>query len=251
MIKKVLIYLSTATFLTAAMPENYYKIKDTKAMKKEFFNILTPLVVKENNNILNDRIKIKNIFKKLKDNNNSLISLPKEMLNSLVIIAKKYKIKDKMDKKSLLIRVDKIPTALVLAQASIESGWGKSRFIRIANNIFGHWTYSKSGILPKNRTKGKTHRIRVFKTLQGSVAAYMRNLNTHRAYLKFRAKRVELLNSGKTMDGNAGAEKMDKYSAIGQKYVKMLKTIIRQNKLESYASKFFENNVSHETFEQK
>ena len=229
---KKIIILFIATLLSAAMPEHYYKIKSSKLQKKEFFSILTPLIKQANDSITKDRNEIKNIFKILQ--NTSKSDLSQELSTKLKTIAKKYKIKNIYDKKSLLTRINTIPTSLVLAQAAVESGWGKSRFIKLANNIFGHWTYSKSGLLPQKRTKGMKHRIRVFKTLQDSIAAYMLNLNTHMAYFSFRATRLESINNNKTFTGNKASEKMEKYSAIGKKYVKMLKAIIRQNNLENY-----------------
>ena len=90
----------------------------------------------------------------------------------------KYKVQDIYDYETFLKRVDVIPPSLAIAQAAVESAWGKSRFIKIANNIFGHWTYNPEiGIVPLDRIEGKQHLIRVFKTLQDSISAYMLNLS--------------------------------------------------------------------------
>jgi Bax protein len=44
----------------------------------------------------------------------------------------------------LLERIGTLPTSIVLAQAAVESGWGKSRFFLSANNLFGVWSYNTS-----------------------------------------------------------------------------------------------------------
>ena len=93
-------------------------------------------------------------------------------------VAKKYRIKNINDKKEFLIKVNTIPVSLVLAQAALESGWGKSRFVRKANNIFGHWSYSGDGLIPLRRDAKAKHRIKIFKSLQDAIKAYLRNINT-------------------------------------------------------------------------
>ena len=44
-----------------------------------------------------------------------------------------------------------IPRELIIAQAAIETGWGKSRFANEANNLFGIRTWEKSSphLLPQ------------------------------------------------------------------------------------------------------
>ena len=57
----------------------------------------------------------------------------------------------------LLIKVDKVPVSLALAQAAIESGWGTSRFAQEGNALFGQWTYDGEGIKPAGSDAGDTH----------------------------------------------------------------------------------------------
>jgi len=135
-------------------------------------------------------------------------------------------------KKELLNRVNSVDPALALAQAALESGWGSSRFTREANNIFGIWTYDKSiGLVPKNRDINKKHFIRVFADLDESVSHYMYNLNTHSAYEKFRNIRAlqDYIYTEKPtylqLDG------LEKYSGLGQEYLKRIKKVIRFNNL--------------------
>ena len=125
-------------------------------------------------------------------------------------------------------------TSLALAQASLESGWGKSRFAREANNLFGHWSYSGVGLMPQNRAIGKTHMIRIFSSLQKSVNSYMLNLNTNDAYISFRDKRLQARNSGTNFGGMEASKTMTNYSELKEEYNKMIREMIEQNNLLIY-----------------
>ena len=96
------------------------------------------------------------------------------------------------------MRMDIIPVSIALAQAANESGWGTSRFALEGNALFGQWTWSKKGILPKNKDPDQNHKILQFQILKASVRAYKNNLNTHNAYKEFREVRAKLRQEGKT-----------------------------------------------------
>lgn len=210
-------------------PSWYYDITITKEKKSAFFKILVPIVKQHQQTIRQDRFFIREFYNNLKAE--SLFSKDWDEINKL---AKKYRIKNIYDEKSFLKRVCAVPTSLVLAQAAIESGWGSSRFVKEANNIFGHWTYGKKGLIPSARSEGKTHKIRIFDTLEDSVAAYMLNLNRHDAYKDFRNLRFISIKSKNHFGGFEAADTMTHYSAIGEEYNKQLKAIIRQNNLLRY-----------------
>jgi len=209
------------------IPNWYYQIKDVSEQKRAFFEILRPLVQKENEKIEKERAFVISFFKALKSNpiadNNKLAKLTE--------LAKKYRIKDIYNEKEYLIKIDQIPVSLVLAQAALESGWGKSRFARIANNIFGEWTWGKRGIVPKHRAPGKKHKIKIFATIQDSIASYMLNLNRHRAYREFRLARYMAKKAGRKFSGIEAAMTMHRYSQIGRRYTRLVATIIRKNSL--------------------
>ena len=88
-------------------------------MKKEtFIKIVLPLVVAENEKILNDRIKLA----ALKNKKKNLSSNEKSWLRQK---SREYKI-SKLDLNELNKRMDVIPVSIALAQAAKESGWGTS-----------------------------------------------------------------------------------------------------------------------------
>jgi Bax protein len=133
----------------------------------------------------------------------------------------------------LLRRVDAIPLSLELAQGAVESGWGTSRFADVGNSLFGQWSWA-GGIAPEEQRKDThgDHRIAAFQSTGLSAWSYALNLNTHDAYADFRRKRAELRGQGQPR-GHDLVETMSRYSERGHHYVAELKTIMRQNKLDS------------------
>ncbi|WP_246434439.1 glucosaminidase domain-containing protein [Nitrosophilus labii] len=232
---KKLVLGITGLFITASIyanefksiPNWYYKIKNISVQKEKFFEILRPLVKKENQKIVKEREFVENFF-------NDYFKRPildKKRLKKLVSLAKKYRIKNIYDKKEYMKKIDTIPESLVLAQAALESGWGKSRFAREANNLFGEWTFGKRGLIPQNREEGKKHKIRIFNSISDSIASYMLNLNRHAAYKEFRTARYQAKIKNVPFTGLKAAMTMQRYSEIGKKYNFLVSSIIKRNRL--------------------
>src|SRR3546814_6247392 len=133
----------------------------------------------------------------------------------------------------LLRRVDAVPVALAVAQAISEGGWGRSRFARKGNALFGQWTWDPaSGIVPAARPEGRLHRVRAFRTLTDSAHAYLFNLNTHPAYRGFReARAAARAETGGLLSGRALAGYLGRYSERRQAYVEDIVALLRQNQL--------------------
>jgi len=209
--------------------EEFFKIKNADERKEEFVRILTPLIEEANENILKERETVDLFFQKLESDGLDSIGNNERLV--VEAIAKKYKIDSIENKKLFEKRVAPVPTSLAIAQAAVESGWGTSRFTREANNIYGQWIWTNNdelGMIPKKREIGKNHRVRIFSTLQDAVNSYLLNLNCHNAYENFRYLR---LNKGDAFSGIDAANTMVNYSEIREKYVKILKDIIKTNKL--------------------
>ena len=218
---KKLLFLLGITYLFAGFPEYYYKLPISK-QKKEFEKILLPMVEKENKKILLLRQKVIKIFNDpdFIFDNNKIIFLSK--------VARNYKIKDIYNKEEFLKKIDMIPPKLVLAQGAIESGWGRSYFVKKANNIFGQWDYTSNGLMPRNRDANATHTVRIFRSLDDSLRVYMRNLNRNRAYRKFRELRYEYKKQHKIFSAEVAATTLKEYSELGEEYVKRLQKMIKQ-----------------------
>jgi len=210
-------------FSLLSLPKDLSNVEPTSRRKEIFLSSILPLIVKSNLDILNDR---KILCDAIKNNDNK----KKEE------IAKKYyidlsKIEKLMVDNTLIRKIDIVPISLVMAQAAAESGWGTSRFALEGNALFGQWTWDKSkGIQPKFASDQKAA-VRKFETLSDSVNSYLLNLNTHIAYSSMRAKRNRNCNQKKLISGYELANWMGNYAITRDEYIKLLRLIIKKNKL--------------------
>ena len=207
------------------LPNEIKMIENTQKRKEFFIQIILPLILKENNNIKLDRIRLFSIINK---SNNS--ALEKKWLDKKY---KQYGVPSK-DLTILKIRMDEIPVSLAIAQAAKETGWGTSRFAQEGNALFGQWTWSGEGLKPKDSDKNEGHKVMRFNVLQASVRAYQRNLNTHSSYKAFRSARAQLRDKGKPLDSLILAKYLDEYAQTGDQYVEVLQKIIKQNNLKDF-----------------
>jgi len=206
-------------------PRDLETIQSSKLKKETFIQIVLPLVVAENERILEDREKLK-----LLSNKKFTTDLEKQWLRQKLL---EYKVK-KGDLNELMIRMDIIPASIALAQAAKESGWGTSRFALEGNAIYGQWTWSGQGIAPLDRDSNKNHKILKFPILRASVKAYKNNLNTHKGYKAFRDKRAKLREKNKNIKGLELTETLKNYAQTGSEYTKILNQIITQNRLTDF-----------------
>ncbi len=206
-------------------PRDLETIQSPKLKKETFIQIVLPLVVAENERILEDREKLK-----LLSDKKFTTDLEKQWLRQKLL---EYKVK-KGDLNELMNRMDIIPTSIALAQAAKESGWGTSRFALEGNAIYGQWTWSGQGIAPLHRDGDKNHKILKFPILRASVKAYKNNLNTHKSYKAFREKRLQLRNKNKKINGLELTETLKNYAQTGSEYTKILNQIITQNRLTDF-----------------
>ncbi len=207
------------------LPYEIKKISNTKKRKDIFIKIVLPLVVKENNKIRIDRKRLFTIL-----NKNSNTDIEKKWLKKKF---KQYGVRQN-DLSSLKIRMDEIPVSLAIAQAAKETGWGTSRFALRGNALFGQWTWSGEGLKPKNAEEGQDHKVMKFHSLQLSVRAYLRNLNTHSSYKNFRKARTELRDKDMPLDSLILSKHLDKYAETGSEYIDVLQKIIDQNNLKDF-----------------
>ena len=207
------------------LPKDLKTLGDTKIKRELFIKIILPLILDENEKIVEDR---KKLFKILSKNFNTVgerVWLKRRF--------KEYKIEDQ-DLAKLKMRMDIIPVSIAIAQAANESGWGTSRFALEGNALFGQWTWSKKGLSPKNKDPDQSHKILQFQILKASVRAYKNNLNTHNAYREFREVRAKIRQEGKEINGLDLTKYLKNYAAIKEKYVAILEDIIKRNSLTDF-----------------
>ena len=206
-------------------PRDLDNLQNVQLKKETFIKIVLPLIVAENEKILDDREKLKSLSAK-----KFTSDLEKQWLRQKLL---EYKVK-KGNFDELMVRMDMIPVSIALAQAAKESGWGTSRFALEGNAIFGQWTWDGQGIAPLKRDGDKNHKILKFPILRASVKAYKNNLNTHKSYSKFRDKRKDLREKNKKISGLSLTGTLKNYAQTGSEYTKILNQIIKQNSLSDF-----------------
>jgi len=205
---------------------------DVGEMKRAFFSHLAPAIQAENRRVLDQRQRLLDIVENFERRDN-IGWLDRRWLKNL---AEEYAVEwDEQDPRSTLEllqrRVDMVPLPLALVQAATESGWGRSRFAAEGNNLFGQWCYTRGcGLVPANRNKGAQHEVAAFDSVRDAVASYLRNLNTHEAYLPLRRLRQQQREAGQTPRAEALIGGLIQYSERREDYVEEIRTVLRTNR---------------------
>jgi len=210
------------------LPRDFDKLSEAGKLKQTFFQMVLPLTLKVNEEILADRHQLLSLGKKMTAGH----GLSDEEQEWLAELAFRYDVSPG-DVPELLRRVDVISPALALAQSAEESGWGRSRFALNGNALFGQRTWGKGlGIVPQRRDEGSRHEVRVFPSLLDSVRSYARNLNGHPAYDDFRARRAVMRARDAELDPYGLIETLGAYSERREHYVRTIQKILRVDNLE-------------------
>ena len=230
----ILIYSIKACQDGSESRPDFSSIDDAGLRKQSFLAFMAPIVNQENARILQMRAEIMRLQAL------SAEGLSSRDVDYLADVTQRYKVTaadvsapEVFD--SLLRRIDLVPPSLALAQSANESGWGTSRFAQQGNNYFGQWCYEKGcGIVPSSRKPGASHEVAQFDSAADSVKAYLRNINSSRAYRKLRDKREKLRTREAHITGNELVVGLHQYSERGEEYIKDIKSMIRVNKLSQY-----------------
>ena len=118
----------------------------------------------------------------------------------------------------------RLPKEMIVAQAVLESGWGRSRFANEANNLFGIRTFDKSDkwMLPESKKDWTGWGVKVYSSKCASVRDYVRIINEVWAYEELRLARAE--------NPNISAEELSIHLyrfSTNPKYTKLVINIIK------------------------
>jgi len=208
------------------LPTGIANIDNIGDRKKLFIKVILPLVIYENNKILEDRNYLNQISSEKSLSEQETVWLNKKL--------KEYKVKAG-DIEELKKRMDVIPPSLAIAQAAYETGWGTSRFAMEGNSLYGARTWKKGkGIVPNGRGEEQKFEVLSFKIIRASISSYKKNLNTHQSYNEFRKARAIQRKEKNRVFGLELSQYLNKYSEIGDVYVQRLKKIIEQNSLTDF-----------------
>ncbi len=205
---------------------DFSAVHGKNARKRAFFRWLTPIVKRENTRILELRRQLTELDRHT--------WLPRDIL-----LLKKQAAAYKLHWRSgaarwiynqLLRRIDVVPVDLVLAQAAIESAWGKSRFAVEGNNLFGEWCHTAGcGMVPRQRREGAHHEVRFFTSPRLSVRAYLHNINSGKTYKFLRALRQKERQLHQPLSGYELALGLRTYSERGMDYVHQVRHLIKSH----------------------
>jgi Bax protein len=122
------------------------------------------------------------------------------------------------------------PISITLAQGAIESAWLTSRFTKLANNIFGVWSFrSNEPRIEATGSRGdKKIYLKKYKNLKAAVTDYYKNLAKNWAYEEFRKQRLL------TDDPYVLVDHLKKYSEKREVYTNTLKRMIKYNNFDQY-----------------
>lgn len=125
---------------------------------------------------------------------------------------------------------ERIPKELIIAQAVLESNYGKSRFAVQGNNLFGirTWNLKEEHIKPFD-TKDTTFGLKVFKTKCKCVRHYIKLLNNSSAFHEFRIVRKRMLDNN-NVDVLILTNYISKFATDKQYVNKVRNTILKLRK---------------------
>lgn len=228
LIKETIEAKTTADIITLdsvhVTPALYTGIKELEDLpmqeaKYRFIDIMLPAILVARYEIAQDSIQIQELRTKR----------PWNFSDSLFFesVSKRYKTTDTTE---LLLRLATHPNSLTLAQAAVESGWGKSRFFREANNVFGVWSFNENEprIPASIRRKGYQVFLRKYDDISGSIKNYFETLGRGSAYKSFRKARLT------STDPFELSNHLIRYSERKEDYILQLKGMIDFNDFERY-----------------
>lgn len=236
-------YLSENTLLYLLLILLIFSIKEAVLQPKIVIK-QAPKVVKVEKKIINEVISVNEkkerfcnlIIPAIDEVHNELELQYSEICNNLT--NDEYSKKISQLKKTYMVESDEEllmalkphPKSIAIAQAAIESAWGKSRFFKEANNLYGIWSSSehKPRIAASQMRGDRTIWLKKYSNIKDSVRDYYKTLAKSSAYKDFRELKMEI------DDPYILVEKLDKYSEMGSKYTEDLYKIIQYNKFYIY-----------------
>lgn len=168
------------------LPIDFQQIKSQKYRNELFIRILTPLALKINEEILNERDTLLRIERHYNENP-ELSAEDKKKLEELAVkydfftrLAGKERIMAQIS--ALKLRINIIPPSIFIAAAAMESNWGSSRVANLANSLYKEklW-YTKEGLEPlENKDDG--YRFKIFDSLMDCMRSFAHTFNSNIKY---------------------------------------------------------------------
>lgn len=197
-------------------PQDFYQISDENRRNELFIQILAPLALKLNNEILAERKELEKIETDFK-NGKDLASKQETWLD---IKAKKYDVFTRLQgkqKTDVLIfklkeKIDIIPPSILIAIAGIETDWGQSRFVKEGNALYKEVSWNDRSGMDPNDPKDSTYSIKKFSSLYEAMKSFALKINSGINYTDMRTLRANLRSRHKIIEGRSLASSFVLYS---------------------------------------
>jgi Bax protein len=210
----------TDSLVMPVLYTNVYGLEDLpmSEARQKFIDAMLPSILVAKHNIQMQRIRLMEICQREWSHDDSVF---------VADLRRRYHARNEDE---LLMKIGTLPTSIVLAQAAVESGWGRSRFFIQASNVFGIWsTDSTQARIPASRKrKNKIIYLRSYDDISGSVNDYFELISRSRSYRALRKIRRT------TDDPVRLLPYLRLYSERKDAYTRLLKRMIEQNDLTRY-----------------
>lgn len=209
-------YQIPAIFLTR-FPEDFSSIKDENERNQLFIQILSPLALKVNETILQERyqlLEIQKLYiknKKLDDKQIFWLEKTAEKYDFFTRLKGQERIERIINK--LLERIDVIPPSILIGIAAIETNWGSSRLAQEGNALYREIAWnSNQGLIPEDEKEDLSYRIKQFSSLYESMLSFAIKINSNLNYDSMKVLRADMRYRRKIIDGRSLASSFVLYS---------------------------------------
>ncbi len=203
--------------------------------QQEFINMLLPVIKQVNREISEQRSGIYELYQKFRTPR----GISSEQSQIIYKYLKFYRCDVPADFstfelrdahfKELLRKIDIIPQKLILAQAALESNWGKSRFAKDGFNFFGIRCMSRGcGYKPKN-AEDKNFMVKAYPSMLDGLRDYTRLLNSSKYYKELRDLRIADRLNAELPNPMEMAKGLENFSIKRIEYVNSLIYMMKHN----------------------
>lgn len=172
--------------LIKKMPIDFLDIKSQKYRNELFIRMITPLAIKVNEELYNERQALLRLERRFQKDH----SLSEDDIKKLDELSLKYDYftrrtgtdRIRLQFEQLKLRINIIPPSLMVAIAAMESDWGFSRVANEANSLYKEkvW-FTEEGLEPlENKDDG--YRFKIFNSLIDSMRSYALTFNSNINY---------------------------------------------------------------------
>jgi len=172
--------------LIKKMPTDFLKIKSQKYRNELFIRMLTPLAIKVNEELYNERQSLLRLERRF----NKDQKLSEDDIKKLDELSMKYDYftrrkgvdRIRLQLEQLKLRINTIPPSLMVAIAAMESDWGFSRIANEANSLYKEKVWFTDEGLEPLENKDDGYRFKIFDSLIDSMRSYAHTFNSNINY---------------------------------------------------------------------